>query len=525
MADLEAQKAIKDNMDVMLDIVMRIREDEEFAKSIYADCPRLQHLLDEKPDLRPIFEDPNLVLINFEQVYRDAGGVLPWDEPKEEEKKSMLLRIIQSPFFKVIRLLLVIKKAFSCIFGGGLALLTAGLAALFCCDPADAADATDGDDAGDDKADVKHDKNKEALNKAADHMEDPEVQAQMQELLQNDSEGLQMAIENDPELMALRDSNPLCAELMAEPETMRILTDPENLRGLGEAPGLIEADFADPNWAPEADIETGDAPPEAAPEVDKPETEADGEKEEEEEEEGILDDYELGEKDDNNPNAGKNNKNKQQNNQNKNNQNGGGGFFSSVGAGFTDMIASELVGVGLGEVTGGDDPVGDLMGGDGEAATNMATQASQVAQASEVVLSDDMAGGLEDGLDEIEDTHDERNDNRSRAAAGAAGAGAAGAGVGAAGLASSRGDAPASGEENEKEEKKGRFGVIGSWASAVKTAGQEYVATTLLGDDIGEMVAERMEGDEDKDEAGKEEDEENQKKSDPPSDPPSSRRR
>ena len=34
---------------------------------------------------------------------------------------------------------------------------------------------------------------------------------------------------------------------MSDPETLKILVDPDNLRALGEAPGLIEADFLDPN--------------------------------------------------------------------------------------------------------------------------------------------------------------------------------------------------------------------------------------------------------------------------------------
>ena len=72
------------------------QEDPEFAKGIYKDCPRLQHLLDQYPDLRPIFEDPKLVRINFEQVYRDAGGILPEDEEKAK-KKSWLVHL---PVFK-----------------------------------------------------------------------------------------------------------------------------------------------------------------------------------------------------------------------------------------------------------------------------------------------------------------------------------------------------------------------------------------------------------------------------------------
>jgi hypothetical protein len=49
----------------------------------------------------------------------------------------------------------------------------------------------------------------------------------------------------------LRESNGLCAELMSDPSTMRILVDPENLRALGDCPDLIEMDFADPSWKPD----------------------------------------------------------------------------------------------------------------------------------------------------------------------------------------------------------------------------------------------------------------------------------
>ena len=42
---------------------------------------------------------------------------------------------------------------------------------------------------------------------------------------------------------------------MQDPETMRILVDPDNLRALGEAPQMIELDFADPNgFIPEDDF-------------------------------------------------------------------------------------------------------------------------------------------------------------------------------------------------------------------------------------------------------------------------------
>jgi hypothetical protein len=55
------EEIVKDNLEIMLEIVMIIRNDAAFAKSIYANCPRLQHLLDKTPEIRPIFEDPALV--------------------------------------------------------------------------------------------------------------------------------------------------------------------------------------------------------------------------------------------------------------------------------------------------------------------------------------------------------------------------------------------------------------------------------------------------------------------------------
>ena len=58
----QAQDVMKDNLELMRDVVMQIREDPDFAGSIYDKCPRLQHLLDQYPDLRPqqLFLQPYL---------------------------------------------------------------------------------------------------------------------------------------------------------------------------------------------------------------------------------------------------------------------------------------------------------------------------------------------------------------------------------------------------------------------------------------------------------------------------------
>jgi hypothetical protein len=46
---------------------------------------------------------------------------------------------------------------------------------------------------------------------------EPEVQEKMQSLLETNPDNLDEVIEQDPDLKALRDSNPLCAELMKDP--------------------------------------------------------------------------------------------------------------------------------------------------------------------------------------------------------------------------------------------------------------------------------------------------------------------
>lgn len=263
----KAQAVMKDHLSIMKDVVMKIRHEDGYAKAMYAKCPRLQHLLDRNPDLRPVFEDPRLVRINFETVYKEAGGILPEDEEAEAEKRknpSLIMRIATHPIFRFLKVLIFIKKIIGCIAGGGIALVTSCWACCTdcctdcCCEDAieevgevDDLDDDDNEFGLDDTAPM--DENQKALNTAADYMEDPEVQEQMQRLL-DDPENLEDAIENDAELRALRDSNPLCAELMTDPETMRILVDPDNLRALGEAPQIIELDFSDPNYTPNADF-------------------------------------------------------------------------------------------------------------------------------------------------------------------------------------------------------------------------------------------------------------------------------
>lgn len=619
--DLElVEEVVKDNLEIMLEIIMIIREDAVFAKSIYANCPRLQHLLDSKPDLRPIFEDPNLVKINFEEVYRNAGGVLPEDHPSLFART--LACIVKHPLFKVFRILLLIKKCYSCVLGGGVSFIRSCLCAL-CTEGAagEAADTLLGDDAEqrrrngydvDDHDNPEYESNKVALNNAADYMEgvwfcmwllrlanlasiDPEVQERVNNILNSDPDRMDELIEADPELRALRDSNPLCAELMSEPDTMRILVEPDNLRALADAPELIEQDFANPDWSP-PDVEQGvydddgrgatttrgvgsyeqgdegglfedyqqgdtgfsgmSAPQEEGGLFDGYEPGAaegdagdeiglldDYEPGEIDDDGGLLDDYEQGEVnegaevlledfeaevDADNPDdefdvdgtddvEGADRKGKGANSRGKANKakekdtaeasrggGGGGGFFASLGAGLVDYVAAETIGMTAGELVGNDGDFlataeEEMLGGAEEAADEAtgvvdeaeaqadeanATIAANAAALTEIATGDELAGNLEDTLDTVEEAQD-RHDattttTRSKPSYGEI----------------IDLDAAIEAEEAAQASPVKRGGIFGAGASyfaALNTAAKEYVAGNILGDDLGELLVERME--------------------------------
>jgi hypothetical protein len=160
-------QVMSDHLDIMLAIVLKLREDPEYASSIYSSCPRLQHLLTQHPDLRPVFEDPKLVCLNFEEVYKKAGGVLPEDQPGLIRR---ILRIIVThPLFKVLKALLFIKKIFTCVLGGGFGFLSS----MFVSGSIHHATNTAGDNLHDELNDGNpmNQDNRESLNRAADYMD------------------------------------------------------------------------------------------------------------------------------------------------------------------------------------------------------------------------------------------------------------------------------------------------------------------------------------------------------------------
>jgi len=314
----EIADAITEDKDMMLDIILRIKEDDEYAKSIYKNCTRLQNLLEKHPDLRPIFEDPKFVLINFEKVYRDSGGVLPWDEEEVEEGNvftrahdtvvDTIAIVTGHPIFKIFKILMIVKKVMGFLSPSkGFGMIKGFFQGLLEDPDAEPPDGDiDADGGADGDADFEGNpdnlESRMQLNAAAEHMEDPEVAEKMESMLE-DPDNLDEAIENDPELKSLRDGNPLCAAMMEDPETMKILVDPDNLRALGETPDLIEMDFSNPLAdeipggpdVPDIEVPEVDAEvPEVEMEVDAegPEAEIDAEEEEGNLIEDVTEDFE-----------------------------------------------------------------------------------------------------------------------------------------------------------------------------------------------------------------------------------------
>lgn len=318
----------------------------------------------------------------------------------------------------------------------------------------------------------------------------------MNALLESNPENLDEAIENDPELRALRDANPLCAELMQDPETMRILIDPDNLRALAECPDLVEADFADPDWAPPDpppttfdDAATPPAEPVTAMdavdfdhgvELDDHFEDANADFEEEDDH-FMLEGLEVEGGDDDGHGSSMRRMQRSTTSQ-------GSSFFGSL----REFVAGELVG----SATDGFDTSGledQAVGAVNVAEDNM-NQLDSVSQLAE----SDAVGNLEDAVDKMEETHEEMSerDQPSAAATGAAVAAGAVAG-GAVGAAMSR-DA---GEEDEEEvaptSRMAGMGGVGSFlrssVMSIGAAAKEQLATALLGDDMGEHVVEKME--------------------------------
>ena len=311
----------------------------------------------------------------------------------------------------------------------------------------------------------------------------------MRVLLESNPENLDEAIEQDPELKALRDSNPLCAELMKDPETMQILVDPDNLRALADCPDLIEQDFSDPNWTP-PEIQQGTfdetivVPVEELPVEEVEDLEV-------EEEEGMEAPEIEAADDDRNSGMQKGRSARSLNSSRRSVNSRGSSIYSSL----KDYVAAEIVG----------SSADSMMGLDAvdTAAIDQASAAADAAEAAEVNASNlesvaDMAGNVEDTMDKIEETHDEKLGESSTNAGIVGTSTAAGGAIGAAAATAASDD-----KEEEETETRSFRSEIGSIFSSISAAAKEQLATTLLGDEMGEHLIEKMEENEEEAEENK----------------------
>jgi hypothetical protein len=206
LSELEAiSKDPLEALKIMKACVDKVNVDEEFARNIYADCPRLQALLTKRPDIRPFFESPKFIIINFRKVYDDAirdlvtSHALFW----VFQILARIHRVVMCPIhiFKVIR---------ACSY-----------------------------------ATTLNDERLFPIYNVASRLEDSDVRAQLHEAIAGDPTLLKRFVEAHEGLRALRDSDPLYAEMISDPEAFRIISIPENLRALCDAPELIQLDFLD----------------------------------------------------------------------------------------------------------------------------------------------------------------------------------------------------------------------------------------------------------------------------------------
>lgn len=368
-------------------------------------------------------------------------------------------------------------------------------------------------------------------------LSEPDVHEKMQNILTQNPDQLAEAIENDPELRALRDSSPMCAELMSDPETMRILVDPDNLRALGDCPDLVQQDFANPNWTPPdvdpvpfddgVDVDqtqasggvgevtsvdpegTTDTDPgqdelapveefelgevEEAPDADH--TDVSGMEEYDEEDlveasgdndGNILEEYEQGEADQDNAGTRKAGGSKRDGNEKESERRT---FFQGVAMGLGDLLAAELMGTAVSEVMGG-------MGGGDDELDQLTQQAEEHADATaghaavsfgaaaEFAASDEFAGQLEETMDNLEETNEDSQASPVHSEQGRS---------------ADRSDDTNLEDHQEHRKFAALSGAIGYFAASLTSAAKETLLAQALGDDLAEQLIAKMEEEKEED--------------------------
>ena len=367
----------------------------------------------------------------------------------------------------------------------------------------------------------------------------------MQTILTQNPDQLAEAIENDPELRALRDSSPMCAELMSDPETMRILVDPDNLRALGDCPDLVQQDFANPNWTPPdvdpvpfddgvdvdqtqtsggagdvtsmdpeettdnnagqeelspvEEFELGEI--EESPDADQTDVSGFGEDDADlfeasgDNEGNILEEYEQGEADQDNAGARKAGARKVGGSKQDSSEKEGErrAFFQGVAMGIGDLLAAELMGTAVSEIMGGGDDELDQIAQQAEdhadaAAGHAETAAVSLDDAAEFATSDEFAGQLEETMDNMEETHEDSQASPVQSE-----------------QEKGRSVVRSDDASLEVHQERGRFaavgGAIGYFAASLSSAAKETLLAQALGDDLAEQLVAKLEEEKEEEDA------------------------
>ena len=91
----KAEEVLQDNPDAMHDLMQKIRSDPNYITSLYKDCPGMRRVLDEHPDLKKIFENPDIMRRSFEAVYiKNGGEPEPVDEDDSDCKSFLLIFLV-----------------------------------------------------------------------------------------------------------------------------------------------------------------------------------------------------------------------------------------------------------------------------------------------------------------------------------------------------------------------------------------------------------------------------------------------
>ena len=128
----KAEEVLQDNPDAMHDLMQKIRSDPNYITSLYKDCPGMRRVLDEHPDLKKIFENPDIMRRSFEAVYiKNGGEPEPVDEDDSDCKSFLLVFLIAMSALSCHAMLPIAITSMECTKHAGIPLVPSVVSLLF----------------------------------------------------------------------------------------------------------------------------------------------------------------------------------------------------------------------------------------------------------------------------------------------------------------------------------------------------------------------------------------------------------